>query len=82
MRLLNPMHPLEKSVAPDPDGFGQDPFGYSALAWHKWGMAQTMAGYPLDISERPSATDLKSPVLWMTHERIGDRPRFSNRIEA
>jgi HEPN domain-containing protein len=59
-------HPLEKSVAPNPEGFEVDPFGYSALAWHKWGMAQTMAGFPVDISKPPTATDLKSPILWMT----------------
>jgi hypothetical protein len=61
-----PMHPLEKSVAPNPNGFDQDPFGYSTLAWHKWGMAQTMAGFPVDISKSPTTADLKSPVLWMT----------------
>lgn len=61
------MHPLEKSVAPNPKGFEADPIGYSALAWHKWGMAQTMAGFPVDISKPPTAADLKSPVLWLTH---------------
>lgn len=60
------MHPFEKSVVPNLDGFGQDPFGYSALAWHKWGMAQSIAGYSVDISKPPTAIDLKSPVLWMT----------------
>ena len=65
MCLSKPMHPLERSVAPNPEGFGQDPFGYSALAWHKWSMAQTMAGFPVDISKPPTAADLKSPVLWM-----------------
>ena len=59
-------HPLEKSVAPNPKGFDVDPFGYSALAWHKWGMSQTMAGFPVDISKPPAAEDLKSPILWMT----------------
>lgn len=60
------MHPLEKSVAPNPEGFGADPIGYSALAWQKWGMAQTMAGFPIDISKPPTTADLKSPVLWLT----------------
>ena len=60
------MHPLEKSVAPNPKGFDVDPFGYSALAWHKWGMAQTMAGFPVDISKPPTPEDLKSPILWIT----------------
>jgi hypothetical protein len=60
------MHPLEKSVGPDPRGFEVDPIGYSALAWHKWGLAQTMAGFPVDISKPPTAIDLKSPTLWLT----------------
>ena len=60
------MHPLEKSVAPNPEGFEVDPIGYSALAWHKWGMAQTMAGFPVDISKPPTAVDLKSPIPWLT----------------
>lgn len=59
-------HLLEKSVAPNPQGFEVDPFGYSAFAWHKWGLAQTMAGFPVDISKPPSAKDLKSPILWMS----------------
>lgn len=60
-------HPLEESVAPNPNGFDVDPFGYSALAWHKWGMSQTMAGFEVDISKPPVAEDLKSPILlWMT----------------
>ena len=59
-------HPLEKSVAPDPKGFESDPIGYSALAWHKWGLAQTMAGFPIDVSQPPSDEDLKSPILWVS----------------
>ena len=55
-----------KLNAPNPEGFDKDPFGYSALAWHKWGMAQTMAGFPVDVTRPPTAADLKSPVLWMT----------------
>jgi hypothetical protein len=57
---------LKKSVTPNPRGFAVDPIGYSALAWHKWGMAQTMAGFPIDITKPPTATDLKSPILWLT----------------
>lgn len=60
------MHALEKLAAPNPKGFDADPIGYSALAWHKWGIAQTMAGFQIDISRPPNATDLKSPVLWLT----------------
>lgn len=61
------MHPLESQISPNPDGFDKDPIGYSALAWHKWGMAQTMAGFPVDITRAPTPDELKSPVLWMTH---------------
>jgi hypothetical protein len=53
-------------LQPNRDDFAKDPFGYSAIAWHKWGMAQTIAGYPSDISKPPTSEDLKSPVLWMT----------------
>lgn len=60
------MDSLEKYVMPNPKGFEADPIGYSALAWHKWGMAQTLAGFPVDISKPPSPTDLKSPILWLT----------------
>jgi hypothetical protein len=64
--LSMPMYPLQEAIEPNPEGFSKDPFGYSALAWHKWGIAQTMAGFPVDISKTPTAADLKSPVLWMT----------------
>jgi len=55
-----------KQLEPNPDGFDVDPFGYSALAWHKWGMAQTIAGFTVDISKPPTSDDLKSPVLWLS----------------
>ena len=29
-------------------------------------MAQTLAGFPVDISKSPSSEDLKSPILWLT----------------
>lgn len=61
------MHPFMNSISPKPDGFDKDPFGYSALAWHKWGMAQTIAGFPVDISKPPEVGELKSPILWLTH---------------
>lgn len=53
-------------ILPNRKGFEADPIGYSALAWHKWGMAQTLAGFPVDISKSPSSEDLKSPILWLT----------------
>lgn len=55
------------SILPSKDGFGSDPLGYGALAWHKWAMAQTLAGYPVDLERGPSSEDLKSPVLWLSH---------------
>jgi len=56
---------LEKFVLPNRDDFGRDPFGYSALAWHKWGAARTIAGFPVDLSKPPTSEDLKNPVLWL-----------------
>ena len=60
------MKKYEDVLAPDPKGFEVDPIGYSALSWQKWGMAQTVAGFPVDITRTPTARDLKSPVLWLT----------------
>jgi hypothetical protein len=57
---------LEEHILPNRNGFASDPFGYSALAWHKWAVAQTIAGYPVDLSRPPTSEDLKSPVLWLT----------------
>lgn len=54
-------------LGPEPEAFGKDPFGYSMLGWHKWGLAQERAGFPVDISKGPSGKDLKSPVLWLSH---------------
>ncbi|MDD4912924.1 MAG: hypothetical protein PHP57_11570 [Sideroxydans sp.] len=44
-----------------------DPLGYSALAWHKWGMLATANGFPVDITKPPTIADLKNPVLWLSH---------------
>lgn len=60
------MTSLEKHILPNRNGFASDPFGYSALAWHKWAAAQNVAGYPVDLSRPPASEDLKSPVLWLT----------------
>lgn len=54
-------------LLPRKDGFGKDPLGYGALAWHKWAMAQTVAGYTVDLEAGPTSKDLKSPVLWLSH---------------
>lgn len=52
---------------PDRKPFAADPFGYSALAWHKWGTVQTLAGFPVDPTAFPTSRDLKDPVLWLAH---------------
>jgi len=54
-------------IQPSNESFGQDPLGYGALAWHKWAMVQTLAGFDIDMAKGPSSEDLKSPVLWLTH---------------
>lgn len=58
---------LQEFVGPSKDGFEHDPFGYSALAWHKWAMAQNLDGYSVDLKAGPVEKDLKSPVLWLSH---------------
>jgi hypothetical protein len=55
------------SIKPSKDGFASDPLGYGALAWHKWAMARTLAGHPVDLEKGPSSEDLKDPVLWLSH---------------
>lgn len=54
-------------ISPSEDGFEKDPFGYAALGWHKWAMAQNLAGIYVDLEKGPSGDDLKSPVLWLAH---------------
>lgn len=54
-------------ILPNRTRFAADPFGYSALAWHKWGTAQTIAGLPVDPKDSPSSADLKAPILWLAH---------------
>ena len=54
-------------LLPSKDGFEKDPLGYGVLAWHKWAMAQTVAGYTVDLEAGPTSEDLKSPVLWLSH---------------
>lgn len=52
---------------PNRRGFEVDPFGYSALAWHRWGLAREISGFPVDLEKPPTSVDLKSPILWLTH---------------
>lgn len=60
------MHPMEKHLLPNREAFAADPFGYSALAWHKWAVAQEANGLAVDPEQPPTARDLKSPVLWLS----------------
>jgi len=60
------MDDYKKYLKVDRTGFGKDPFGYSALARQKWGMASTIAGFPVDISKPATSEELKNPVLWMS----------------
>lgn len=55
-----------KFMEPNRKGFDSDPFGYSALARHKRGMAQTIAGYPVDITKPATSEELKDPTLWLS----------------
>lgn len=60
------MHPLLPQISQNRDQFAADPFGYSALAWHRWVIAQEIAGFPGDPTKAPTSDDLKSPVLWLS----------------
>lgn len=53
-------------LAPDRDAFAADPLSYSALAWHKWELAQSVATGRRESRQAPSGTDLKNPLLWLT----------------
>lgn len=57
----------QELLRPSKDGFERDPFGYGALAWHKWAIAQNLADYSVDVEAGPTEEDLKSPVLWLSH---------------
>jgi len=58
---------LLNSLRPNRKAFEADPIGYSALAWHQWALAQSLAGFPVDLESPPSRQELNLPVLWMTH---------------
>ena len=53
-------------LKPDRKQFGSDPFGYSALAWHRWGTVQTIAGFPTEPKLAATSAELKNPILWLT----------------
>jgi len=52
-------------IRPSKDGFGLDPFGYGALAWHKWGMAQTMVGFPVDLRKVKNRTKNRDRFIFL-----------------
>jgi hypothetical protein len=58
-----------KHFAADRKQFAADPFGYSASAWMRWAFYQQIHGFDVDPEAPPSAHDLKSPVLWLSHAR-------------
>ena len=60
------MHPLLPHISPNRNQFEADPFGYSALAWQRWVVAQEIAGLPGDPTKAPTGEDLKSPILWLS----------------
>jgi hypothetical protein len=81
------MSPLSDYILPNRENFKSDPLGYSALAWHKWGAAITLAGFSFDLSKSPTSEDLKSPILWLTQAHavgeaartvLQNNPDFSN----
>jgi hypothetical protein len=61
---LYPNHLLSNRQA-----FASDPFGYASLAWSRWAFVQSLAGFDVDLEKPPTAEDLKSPVLWLSHAR-------------
>ncbi|EBX2983857.1 hypothetical protein DRM22_23345 [Salmonella enterica subsp. enterica serovar Glostrup] len=60
------MQKIETSLKPNRLNFGKDPFGYSALARHRLGIASTISGFPVDITKPATDNELKNPVLWLT----------------
>lgn len=61
---------MDDHLNPNRKKFDEDPFGYSALAWYKWALAQEVSGFPVDLANGPNSEDLKSPVLWLTQAHV------------
>lgn len=59
------MKDIDRYIKPNRKDFEVDPFGYSALARHKWGMASELSGFPVDISKLATTQELKNPILWL-----------------
>ena len=60
------MDNYKKYLIQNRNDFASDPFGYSSLARQKFGIASTVAGYPIDISMPATSEDFKNPVLWLS----------------
>jgi hypothetical protein len=57
--------------------FDADPFGYSALAWHQWSLAQSMAGFANAPQAIPISSNLKDPILWMSQAEALSQAAFA-----
>lgn len=57
---------FDNYIKPNRKAFETDPFGYSALGRHRWGLIKEMAGFPIDISKPATTEELKDPILWLT----------------
>jgi hypothetical protein len=67
--VFDPSDFFPKHLAADRLQFAADPFGYSASAWIRWAFFQQIHGFNADPEKPPTANDLKSPVLWLSHAR-------------
>ena len=61
------MEQLFRYLQPNRKDFEIDPFGYSSLARHKWGLIKELNGFSSDISKPATADELKDPMIWLTH---------------
>lgn len=61
------MDNLLKYTQPHRKYFEIDPFGYSSLARHKWGLIKELNGFTSNIGEPATADELKDPMIWLTH---------------
>ena len=56
-------------IRPSRDAFDSDPFGYG-LAWHRWGVLQTLAGSPVDLEKRTRVCRQFFQILSLWHKSI------------
>ena len=67
--MFDPFELYPRHLLPNRQSFAGDPFGYSALAWSRWALVQSLAGFDVDLERPPTSGDLKSPVLWLSQAR-------------